>query len=515
MRGKHFFLLLMVLSLFSVLSSQEGGFKVVAKTKEGQVLNLYKASFALVIGVSDYASGWPVLPQAVKEAEEVGNYLAERGFLVTHLSNPTKTQLVLALDAFVYGPGQDPDNCLIIYFAGHGHTEKSGDGQDRGYLVPADAPRPQSDKPRFLQKALSLKTVAGFAQNMKARHALFLFDSCFSGAVFDVLQAEPAVLGADTENPVRQFLTAGGADEPRPERSLFKGQLLEGLKGGADLDKDGYVTGTELAKFLQERVTGLSQNSQHPQYGLIRDPNLNRGDFVFSQPQSIPRGAGPSVYVKMKTHAEASSTGGESSAPVDVIQEEWITEDRYASLGPDQAFIIDLNKNVAIFVSHKSKSYVETSLPLDIKRILPPDLEVYADMMQFAASVTPTSETMKIGQWNCKAYDIRLKIMAFEMHMKVWTTTEVPFDVDAFNAKIFPNIIARQMRLDDQSRQEMKKIKGYQVAAELNGSIMSAKIRTTSEVLEISKRNPPANVFIPPADYTKKDMLSLEDVSRR
>jgi len=61
----------------------------------------------------------------------------------------------------------------------------------------------------------------------------------------------------------------------------------------------------------------------------------------------------------------------------------------------------------------------------------------------------------------------------------------------------------------------MKKIKGYQVAAELNGSIMSAKIRTTSEVLEISKRNPPADVFMPPADYTKKDMLSMADISRR
>ena len=515
MRRKHSLLLLTVLVIFSVLSSQEGGFKVVAKTKEGQVLNLYKGSFALIIGVSDYTSGWPALPQAVKEAEEVGNYLADRGFLVTQVSNPTKTQLVLALDDFVYGPGQGPDNCLIIFFAGHGHTEKSGLGQDMAYLVPADAPLPQSDKQKFIQKALSLKTVDGFAQNIKARHALFLFDSCFSGAVFDVLQAEPAVLGAGTENPVRQFITAGGADEPLPDRSVFQVQLLDGLKGGADLDKDGYVTGTELAKFLQERVTGLSQNSQHPHYGLVRNPNLNRGDFVLCLPQPVIREAGPSFYVKMKTHAEATTTGGESSPPADAVLEEWITEDRYASLTPDQTFIIDLNKNIAFFINHKSKSYVETPLPVDIKRILPPDLGVYADAMQLAAAVTPTLETRKIGQWNCTAYDIRLTVMTYEMHMRVWTTRDVPFDVDAFNAKMFPNILARQMRLDDRSRQEMMKIKGYQVAAEMNGSIMSAKIRTTSEVLEISKRTPPADIFSPPADYTKKDMLSMEDVSRR
>jgi len=84
-----------------------------------------------------------------------------------------------------------------------------------------------------------------------------------------------------TANPVRQFISAGGADEPVPDRSIFKEQLIEGLKGEADLNGDGYITGTELGEFLQEKIVNYSRDGQHPQYGKIRDPKLDKGDFVF------------------------------------------------------------------------------------------------------------------------------------------------------------------------------------------------------------------------------------------
>jgi len=202
--------------------------------------------------------------------------------------NPNESQLTQALKSFVFGHGQDPNNCLVIFFAGHGHTEKMAYGADLGYIVPKDAPLPLRDKAGFMQRAINMQTIEGYARSIQAKHALFLFDSCFSGAIFDMVRAVPAAIDYKTANSVRQFITAGGADETVPDRSIFRGQLVEALNGEADLNRDGYITGTELGEFLQEKVVNYSRNSQHPQYGKIRDPNLDKGDFVFVLDRAKP-----------------------------------------------------------------------------------------------------------------------------------------------------------------------------------------------------------------------------------
>jgi len=273
---------LILLFLFSTcLFSQERGFKVVATTSEGEIVNLYKECYALVIGVSDYISGWADLPNAAVDAAKTGDLFSSLGFKVTKVTDPTRAELIQALDSFVFGPGQEEDNCLVIFFAGHGHTERMAYGNDMGYIVPKDAPSPNQDKAGFMQKAIDMRTIEAYARRIQAKHALFIFDSCFSGAIFDMVRAINENIRYKTARPVRQFITAGAADESVPDRSIFRSQLTEALKGEADRNEDGYITGTELGEFLQEKVVNYSYGSQHPQYGKIRDPNLDKGDFVF------------------------------------------------------------------------------------------------------------------------------------------------------------------------------------------------------------------------------------------
>jgi len=268
--------------IFSVLFSQERGFKVTTKTSEGEIIKLYKDCHALVIGVSDYESGWPDLPNTTRDADEIGDLLEGLGFEVSRVKNPTKDQLVRSLENLIYGPGQEIDNCLVIFYAGHGHTEKLAYGDDMGYIVPKDAPSPNIDNPGFMKKAINMRIIESYARSIQAKHALFLFDSCFSGAIFNITRAiPPEYISYKTERPVRQFITAGGADETVPDKSDFKDLLIDGLKGEADRNEDGYVTGTELGEYLQEKVVIYSYGNQHPQYGKIRDRNLDKGDFVF------------------------------------------------------------------------------------------------------------------------------------------------------------------------------------------------------------------------------------------
>jgi len=117
---------------------------------------------------------------------------------------------------------------------------------------------------------------------MEAKHALFLFDSCFSGTVFKAkaLPKMPRQISQMAELPVRQFITAGSADETVPAKSVFTPAFVDALRYGlADLYKDGYVTGEELGLYLKNKVP--EHTAQTPQYGKIIDYELSRGDFVF------------------------------------------------------------------------------------------------------------------------------------------------------------------------------------------------------------------------------------------
>jgi hypothetical protein len=80
---------------------------------------------------------------------------------------------------------------------------------------------------------------------------------------------------------VRQFITAGTEDEQVPDKSMFKRSFLIGIEGDADLTGDGYITGSELGIYLSEKVVNYTKGNQHPQYGKINNPELDRGDFIF------------------------------------------------------------------------------------------------------------------------------------------------------------------------------------------------------------------------------------------
>jgi hypothetical protein len=71
------------------------------------------------------------------------------------------------------------------------------------------------------------------------------------------------------------------------------------------------------------------------------------------------------------------------------------------------------------------------------------------------------------------------------------------------------------MRLTDESVKEFAKIKGFQVATELTADVGGARMRTTTEVVEIVERDAPAGTYAPPAGYEEKATLSLQDLQRR
>ena len=291
------------------LSSQTSrGMKIKVRTEAGTEIELYKDSYALVVGNGTYTNGWDPLEGALKDVKEVETVLQKHGFNVTLKTDLTEAEFRRAFAEFVLKSGEDPNNRLLFYYAGHGYTRKSATGEDLGYLVMVGAPVPEIDKIGFEIESIPMESLVAQAEKILARHVLFIFDSCFSGTILNARDRLPLPesISDSIKYPIRQFITAGRAGEVVPDYSDFKQAFLDLLEGRADDPfPDGYITGEELGFYLKRQVP-VYNPAQHPQYGTIRNPKLDKGDFVFVLQEVLPTVAtltvtsipsGASVYI--------------------------------------------------------------------------------------------------------------------------------------------------------------------------------------------------------------------------
>jgi hypothetical protein len=296
------------------------GILVKTQTSSGssRQIKLYSGYHALVVGCGDYRAGWPRLPHPVDDAREVAATLKQLDWEVELLEDPGWDRLDTALSRLITGPGRSKDKAVLFWFSGHGHTLEEADGTKLGYIVPVDAPMPAQDEIGFMRRAIDMRQIETVAKRIRAKHVLMVFDSCFSGALFTMVRASPShYIEEKIAAPVREFITAGRENEQVPDRSVFKIVFIQGIKDGyADLNRDGYVTGGELGAYLQEKVINYSRKEQHPQFGKINNPKLDKGDFVF-----VLKRMEPPVQSKIDLEAEKKQLDAEAAKVEQELQE--------------------------------------------------------------------------------------------------------------------------------------------------------------------------------------------------
>lgn len=271
------------------LTAQPRGTEIYVKDPgTGKDIRLYDGSYALIIGNSEYSQGWRKLPGVKDDIVAVRDVLIKHGFTVEIEENLTDDRFESRIKKFIKSYGYKKDNRLIIYYAGHGDTLSSaGDKRELGYIIPSDTPLKEKDEDGFRGKAISMNTIQNFAKEIQAKHALFIFDSCFSGKLFFVSRSAekiPPFILDKVRKPIRQFIMAGDATQTVPDNSIFRKAFVIGLEGDADIDRDTYITGRELSMYLERSVGNYSNGQQTPVYATLFDIDLNQGDFVFAVP---------------------------------------------------------------------------------------------------------------------------------------------------------------------------------------------------------------------------------------
>lgn len=255
----------------------------IVKEGRGELRQLYEKSYALVVGNDEYGQGWPRLSTGVSDAEKVSAALQQHGFLVTLHKNLDKFHLEAAIEEFIFGPGAEPNSRVLIWFAGHGHTVEG-----EGYLVPVDA-KPVDpanvSSGGYRRSLLSLRRFGEYMREARGRHVMAIFDSCFSGTIFSVARSKPeSALTETAMGPSRQYISSGDAGQEVGDDGSFQKLFVEAISkptSPADVNGDGYVTGSELGLYLSERIAALTANKQIPRYGYLRDTTFSGGDIVF------------------------------------------------------------------------------------------------------------------------------------------------------------------------------------------------------------------------------------------
>ncbi|MEH2194737.1 MAG: SUMF1/EgtB/PvdO family nonheme iron enzyme [Nostoc sp.] len=235
------------------------------------------AKVALLIGISGYQPGLPLLPNAVKDVEAMRRVLVnpEMGDFaeadITMLKNPQRQEMETAIYE-LYANCQK-DDLVLFYFSGHGVIVESGDfyfstsitQKNQGKLIPTSA--------------VAATNVHSWMNQSKSKRLVVILDCCFSGAF--AKGWTPKDIGTiDLQQHLggegRAILTASTStqyafESDGLELSVYTHYLVEGIeKGAADIDGDGLIAVDELHRYAKIKVQEASP-AMTPEFYPFKD----------------------------------------------------------------------------------------------------------------------------------------------------------------------------------------------------------------------------------------------------
>ncbi|HQW54500.1 MAG TPA: caspase family protein [Saprospiraceae bacterium] len=168
----------------------------------------------------------------------------------------------------------DKNDVVFLYFAGHGIN---------GYYLPTD-----SDG---YKNKISYDEIKRVLETTEAKHKICIADACYSGSLLAQRSAygESLDLFYSTFEKTKggtAFLLSSKHEEVSLESSgvrhgIFSHFLLEGLKGGADINSDKIITIKELYDFVYKNVRQYSGETQTPVIAGNYDDNMPVGVVRF------------------------------------------------------------------------------------------------------------------------------------------------------------------------------------------------------------------------------------------
>jgi hypothetical protein len=248
-------------------------------------LEKYDKLYLLIVGISKYPGDY-ALALADKDARDFSYHMARQtgqlyGAAVSKLLINEQATRANVLDGLKWlRDSVGPKDAGVVFFAGHG--DKVGTGY---YFIPGD-PQALPDRSQFKSaqefEAWKLKNgptlwvsgdeISKTLLGLKGRAAFFI-DTCHAGqAARQANRGTPDMTGAlnelDEEKGVIIFASSTGRELSQEDtewgNGAFTKAIIEGIRGGADKDKNGFIRPSYLSAYVNDRVRSLTKNEQRP-----------------------------------------------------------------------------------------------------------------------------------------------------------------------------------------------------------------------------------------------------------
>ncbi len=247
---------------------------------------------------------------------------------------------------------------------------------------------------------------------------------------------------------------------------------------------------------------------------------MKRLSLILAVVLLFPNVAQADFYVKEVTHVKSYFLGILIGSEEESVSELWIGDNRIALVEEGRTLIVDLDRNSFIFINPFAETYVEASLPLTTSEILSEDVKRQYEKRRPSGRVEKTDGTREFLQKDYTEYEVTYWDLqdgkrSNRRTFQVWATTDVPFDLTLYY-EVLMNMRKIYNR-HDRLRRELQKIEGLQMGMEMEmeGTGIAWSKKLVTEVVEVSEKEPPADVYSVPAGYAKKEFLSPKDLGVR
>ncbi|MFN0243628.1 MAG: hypothetical protein ACKVWV_12105 [Planctomycetota bacterium] len=219
--------------------------------------------------------------------------------------------------------------------------------------------------------------------------------------------------------------------------------------------------------------------------------------------------------ITRKVHVDGYTAGDKTVPGSDTTHNMWIGSDRLRFESSEGTVIVRVDQSKLYMLDAKAKTATSIDLPFDLVKYLPPEAAGMADqikaMSKISATVTPSDETKKVGEWNTRKYTVAMRGPQGPMSDEVmWVTKDVR-GIDVAKTRDMLGKLFSVQPGGESVAEEMKKIDGIAVLTERTRSRGGNSVKSSEEVVSIESKDAPAGTYDVPADYTTKpfDLMSM------
>ncbi len=226
---------------------------------------------------------------------------------------------------------------------------------------------------------------------------------------------------------------------------------------------------------------------------------------------SVPAFCADLVITKSK-HTDAMKIGPKEQPASDTTEVTWFAKDRMRNEDGNNVTIVRADLKKMYMLDMKAKTVSTIDLPFDMKKYMPPEMAPMMEQMmgQMKVTVTPTTETKKIKDWNATKYTMTMTMpMGGGMTQDLWATKDIELDRVAFN-DLSGAMMATGMGGSSMAA-EYKKIEGFVVLTERTQTMMGQSSKSRDEVISVESKDPPEGLYEVPKGYTEKAFDPMSD----